>query len=98
MTLVGESDHEERVLQRARELAVADGSEWVTRTWFSEDVDEEADEIFSEYLEKARREIEGPKPTWQCESCGKFYSERTAKDHAACLREEDRRRAEGAWG
>jgi hypothetical protein len=37
-----------------------------------------------------------PKPTWQCEFCGRFYSERTAKDHAHCVQEYDRRCAEQA--
>lgn len=37
-----------------------------------------------------------PQPTWQCEFCGRFYSERTAKDHAYCVQAEDRRNAEQA--
>jgi hypothetical protein len=37
-----------------------------------------------------------PSPTWQCEFCGRFYSERTAKDHAYCIQAEDRRNAERA--
>lgn len=37
-----------------------------------------------------------PLPTWRCEFCGRFYSERTAKDHAYCVQEEDRRNAERA--
>jgi hypothetical protein len=37
-----------------------------------------------------------PRPTWQCEFCGRFYSERTAKDHGYCIQEEDRRNAERA--
>jgi hypothetical protein len=36
------------------------------------------------------------KPTWQCEFCGRFYSERTAKDHGYCIQAEDRRNAERA--
>lgn len=38
-----------------------------------------------------------PKSIWQCEFCGKFYSERTAKDHAYCVQAADRRDAEKAW-
>ena len=38
----------------------------------------------------------GPKPTWQCEFCGRFYSERTAKDHGYCVQAEDRRDVERA--
>jgi hypothetical protein len=40
-----------------------------------------------------------PKPTWQCEFCGRFYSERTAKAHAYCIQEYDRQCAEraGSW-
>jgi hypothetical protein len=34
------------------------------------------------------------RPTWQCEFCGRFYSERTAKDHSHCIQEYDRRCAE----
>jgi hypothetical protein len=30
------------------------------------------------------------KPIWQCEFCGRFYSERTAKDHRQCLHEYER--------
>jgi hypothetical protein len=37
-----------------------------------------------------------PRPTWQCEFCGRFYSERTAKDHGYCIQAEDRRNAERA--
>lgn len=37
-----------------------------------------------------------PRPTWQCEFCGRFYSERTAKDHGYCVQAEDRRNAERA--
>lgn len=37
-----------------------------------------------------------PRPTWQCEFCGRFYSERTAKDHGYCIQAEDRRDAERA--
>jgi hypothetical protein len=36
-------------------------------------------------------------PTWQCEFCGRFYSERTAKQHAYCIQQEDRRCAESMW-
>jgi hypothetical protein len=41
-----------------------------------------------------------PKPVWRCTLCGRFYSERTAKNHAPCQQEEDRRDAErsGAFG
>lgn len=34
------------------------------------------------------------RPIWQCEFCGRFYSERTAKDHGYCIQEYDRRCAE----
>jgi hypothetical protein len=52
--------------------------------------------------EGAREEIPSevgrkPKPTWRCEVCGKFYSERTAKAHGWCQQEQDRRDAESAW-
>lgn len=45
-----------------------------------------------ENLEAMRK----PRPTWQCEFCGRFYSERTAKDHGYCVQAEDRRDAERA--
>lgn len=35
-------------------------------------------------------------PVWRCEFCGRYYSERTAKDHAYCVQEYDRRCAEQA--
>lgn len=35
-----------------------------------------------------------PAPTWKCEHCGQFYSERTAMAHARCQQEQDRRDAE----
>lgn len=43
--------------------------------------------------------VEPPKrkPTWQCEFCGRFYSERTAKDHAYCVQAYDRECFERAF-
>lgn len=40
---------------------------------------------------------ERPAPTWQCEFCGRFYSERTASAHGWCQQEQDRKDAEQAW-
>jgi hypothetical protein len=37
-----------------------------------------------------------PRPTWKCEFCGRFYSERTAKDHGYCIQAYDRQCAERA--
>lgn len=41
--------------------------------------------------------VTAPAQTWQCEYCGKFYSERTAATHAYCQQAQDRRDAESVW-
>jgi hypothetical protein len=41
-------------------------------------------------VEGTDRSATGPRPTWQCEFCGRFYSERTAEAHGYCIQAYDR--------
>jgi hypothetical protein len=38
-----------------------------------------------------------PTPTWKCEYCGQFYSERTGSKHGYCQQAQDRKDAESVW-
>jgi hypothetical protein len=43
------------------------------------------------HTDRCRQTTAKPAPTWKCEYCGRFYSERTGAAHLYCQQEQDRK-------